>query len=129
MRSIALSVGVAKAYVGVSLSEGGKTIEQEAFKCRGYEQVLKTLALYLNKLKYSVGSDVYLTVEINSKVVVKWFEDFFAPAPYTGYFDDVIESLQSLPLQYSVVYCDRPKALRFADKSFIVKEKLSRLEL
>lgn len=129
MRGIALSIGIGRDYIGVSLSEDGRTLEQGAYRGSDYCQVLRVLALYINKLKYSVSMDVCLTVEINSKVVLRWFDDFFAPAPYTGYFDDVIESLQVLPIQYSVVCCDRPKALRFASKEFVVKEKITRLEL
>jgi hypothetical protein len=60
--------------------------------------------------------------EVNNSTVVSWLQNYYSKEAYQDSFVEVIRLLQEIPMQYAFVVNPKPKAMRFADKKFIVKK-------
>ena len=63
-----------------------------------------------------------MVFELNNSTLVSWIKSCVAKEAYQDSFIEVMRLLQEIPMQYTFVVNAKPKALRFADKAYIVKD-------
>lgn len=122
--AVILSDGIIKAYKTVR-------IRDEAIKASSYKSMiyafdigLKLLRVFLDEHE-EVESVVF---EMNNSNFIGWLHQGFSHDTYRDEFSVMLESLNDLPIRYSINFVDKPRATTFADVKFLKKEKLSGLD-
>lgn len=67
--------------------------------------------------------------ETSSSVLIKWVQNQYSKKNYQKEFRQVMESLNSLPIQYEMIYNTNPKARVYAEEKYIQAKAMSSLDI
>mgnify|MGYP003399230014 CR=1 FL=1 len=85
---------------------------------------LKLLKVYLDEFK-DTDSIIF---EVNNSNFMKWVSQGYSKDAYRDEFAKMLESLNDLPIRYSIRFTDKPRAFSFVDVKYIKREKLTSLD-
>ena len=76
---------------------------------------------HLDRLLQGRRSEV--TFEHSNYIIEKWIERHYSKPEYQEAFDAAMQKLQRLPIRYTFVHNDKPKAAMYCSEKYIKKEE------
>jgi hypothetical protein len=110
---------------GMLLDKQVEYIKDETIRGSVYLSLLYGIKKSLLKVRQYLQNNPEIesvVFEVNNSTVVSWLQNYYSKEAYQDSFVEVIRLLQEIPMQYAFVVNPKPKAMRFADKKFIVKK-------
>jgi len=140
MNQLNVSICIKTNILAILLTTGGTLVTKEVVQIKDKETADSLYLSLLYGIKQSllkVRNYIEQTPEvdnvifkINNTTVMNWIKNCYSKEAYQDSFIDVMSLLNEIPMRYTFVSNNRPKAYRYADKKFIKKRlKLSGLDL
>lgn len=132
---IIVSMSVHRGILSVLIMEDG-TLCQKVVKRisedNAYLSSIKAFDLAISMVRgylqiTGVRKPVYF--ETSSSVLIKWVQNQYSKKSYQKEFRQVMESLNSLPIQYEMIYNTNPKARAYAEEKYIQAKIVSSLDI
>lgn len=71
-------------------------------------------------------TDSSVVIESKNATFIKWLIRGYSTDKYDEKFYKVMEQLNQIPVEYSIIYESKPISLRFADKNYVTKVEVSK---
>lgn len=87
-----------------------------------FERAFYLLRTYIEKNP----EDSSVVIESKNNTFIKWLERGYSTDKYDEKFYMVLEQLNQIPIEYSIIYEPKPISMRFADKAHVRKIEVSK---
>ena len=139
MNQLNVSICIKTNILAIILTKGGTLLNKEIVQIKDEEitnSVYLSLLYGIKKALLQVRSHIENTpetdtviFEINNTTVMNWIKNCYSKEAYQESFIEVMSLLNEIPMRYTFVATNRPRAYRYADKKYIIKKlKLSSLD-
>lgn len=139
MSNIVCSIALRKNVVSILIVDGGMIKSRVVERIKdakslesSYASIIYAFKVALRHVRdYIQKSDEEYSVcfETSNSTFIKWVENQYSKAAYQTEFLEALKLLQEIPILYAFHYCQKPKALVYADEKYCKKEKLSGLDI
>lgn len=125
--SVAVKRGLLAVIVvkdGIMVDKYVEKIKDEVVSSSVFTSLLYAIKVALLRVRAYISNNnsaESITIEINNSTVKKWIYNCFSKDEYQDAFIDMMSLLQQLPIRYSFVVSDKPRALMFANERNITK--------
>lgn len=139
MSNLTCSLAIKRGVVSVLIIEGGmmQTCAVEKIKDKkalesSYAGIIYAFTIALRHLRDYIQNNVKdynVCFETSNSTFIKWVDNQYSKVAYQDEFIAALKLLQELPIRYAFHYCEKPKAVAYANESYCKKEKLSGLDI
>lgn len=129
-----ISIAVKKDLYSIGIWDGGKLIQSKTDKIKDkdifedkYKRMIYVIGysarMIRNMLESNITDDI-TTFEVSNSAIIKWFLSGIATDKYIDEFDNLLNTINSIPMKYNFLYSKKPKATIFLDEKDIKKVEL-----
>ncbi len=132
-----VSVSCGKGLVSVLLSRDGKIVSRRTERSKvqsddNYILVMDAFSYALRLLRDYMQTEnlqEYVVFELSNSLFIGWLKKGYAKEKYQEKFIEVERLLNELPIQYSTVFSKKPAAKAYLSRDYLIREKITGLEV
>ena len=137
LETLTLSCSTSKNLAAFTISKDGSTLVRRTIKIREekYNKSHYTKLMYIMSQALIVARQVIednntidqLYIESSNTILNGWIVQGVSKADYTDIFSELLRNLDDIPVRYTMVYNDKPKASMYTQDKHIMYDTVSGL--